>query len=225
MTDDRVNLKLSSDTGAETRTALRRYRDGHKLDNLEQAIRHLLPNWTFQSDIPPEVAVIIENSKHYSFVDPKAKNLITISGFLDDDTRQLFIGSSGNSSWEKQIAYVRGLIQDIQQTADSVGFELTELSIYDIGTVDEFIDAGFGRDGNRRISELGEYCEGRAQHIGDCSVSGVSGAATLAETFETVGKNQLVVIIPKGSPVTDIANPSVPTTLHFQEDISQSEQS
>jgi hypothetical protein len=221
MGDDRPNLKLSAEDGEETRIALARYRDGHGLDSLEEGIRDLLPDWTFNSTVSPEVGAMFEGSKHYSLVDPKKSDSPTISGFRDDDSRQLFVGGSSSSSWEKQIGYVRGLIQDIKQTAERMDYELSELSIYDIGTVDEFVDAGFGRDGDRDLEELGDYCEGRAVHIGDLSVSGVSGAATLAEALETVSENQLIALLPKESPITAVSEPSVPSTLHFQENISQ----
>lgn len=221
MADDRVNLKFSSDTGPETRKALARYRDGHDLGSNEEAVRDLLPDWTFQSEISPEVGSMIEKSRHYSLVDPKKGHSPIITGFRDDDSRQLFVGESSGSSWEKQIGYVRGLIQDIQRTAEGAGYELSELSIYDIGSVDDFADAGFGRDGERDLSELGDYCEGRAEHIEDFSVSGVAGAATLAEVLESVSENRLVAIVPEESSIKAISDPSVPSILHFQEEVSE----
>ncbi len=66
---ERPNLKLSEETGKETRDALKKYRDAYDMNSQEEAIRQLLPEWAFNPLVPPKVGRLKDmtnKSRHYN---------------------------------------------------------------------------------------------------------------------------------------------------------------
>lgn len=216
----RPNLKLSRETGEETRKALKRYRDGYELDSLEDAIRHALPDWAFDSRISPEVAVMIEASRHYSLddvvgSDGDATSLLT--GSKTSRSTQTLVMGKPNRSWEKRVHTVQRLLQKLQESAQEMGYDLSDISVYDIGSQDSFTEAGFHKEGERDLDELGDWCEEWGEHLVD--IESTSGDATgiLLDTLSDIDSSRIIALLPKEQPITSISEENVPSTLHFQE--------
>lgn len=65
----RPNLKLSEETGEETRNALKKYKNAYELGSQEEAIRELLPEWAFNPLVSQEMGRlkdIVDKSRHYN---------------------------------------------------------------------------------------------------------------------------------------------------------------
>lgn len=82
----RPNLKLSEETGKETRDALKKCKDAYDLDSQEEVIRQLLPKWAFNPLVPPKTGRIkdmTEGSLHYD-LDLSSINTDELSDIRDE---------------------------------------------------------------------------------------------------------------------------------------------
>ena len=100
----RPNLKLTEETGKETRKAIAKYRDVHGLENQEAAIRHALPEWTFNPLVPPELARIKELMRDSNHFD------IDLESIDIDDLRDI-AAEAENKGRAELARELRGVIQ------------------------------------------------------------------------------------------------------------------
>lgn len=84
---DKPNIKLSEETGEETRDALKKYGDAYDLNSQEEAIRYLLPEWVFNPLIPSKIGKLKEmtkKSRHYSLDSSSINNISDLCELQDE---------------------------------------------------------------------------------------------------------------------------------------------
>lgn len=84
---ERPNLKLSEETGKETREALNKYKTAFNLDNQEEAIRTLLPEWAFNPLITGKMGrleELVDNSRHLELDFSQINDIDQLSEIADE---------------------------------------------------------------------------------------------------------------------------------------------
>jgi hypothetical protein len=203
---DRNSLKLGDGTDEETREAIRRYQEGHELDTQEEAIRHALPNWAFQHDIPPELAATVHNSEEY-FLD--------LSVLSENGRMHPFCHTTKTerSKITQDIKKVRLHVQRFREAVNESDSEVTVMAVYDIDTLSGFIDNGFHPAGARPLSELDEHYN-EVDHISDIEITASDAYSSFLDIVGRLDGRRVLACIPQADDLTAFGEETTPALIY-----------
>lgn len=93
----------------ETRNALAKYQKAHGIDNREEAIQRLLPNWAFNEFVPPKFGRLkdtVEQTNHYH---------LELSHINSIEDLELYLNEAKENGDEELINEIETIMEDVSR--------------------------------------------------------------------------------------------------------------